>query len=214
MSSYNNFVFYGSWREVLEGYREDFGDEYAKETLWNLMLMATAGDVETDKKSIINFVRGACMPNIEAAQDRYEKAIKNGAKGGRPKAISENDNKTIASMRFEGKKQIEIARYFNVSCDTIRRSDGWQNWQNYTAKVLQDSFDEKDAKLAKLPCKTQNPEIEKDIEIEKEIDKKIEALHFMDREAFDFEYNCFIQNGLSESEAKKNALEVIDMIEE
>ena len=59
MSNYNNFVFYGGWREVLEGYREDFGDEYAKETLWNLMLMATAGDIETDKKSIINFVQGA-----------------------------------------------------------------------------------------------------------------------------------------------------------
>ena len=50
MSNYNNFVFYGSWREVLEGFREDFGDDYAKETLWNLMLMATAGDIETTKK--------------------------------------------------------------------------------------------------------------------------------------------------------------------
>ena len=26
-SSYDNFVFYGSWRETLEGFAEDFGEE-------------------------------------------------------------------------------------------------------------------------------------------------------------------------------------------
>lgn len=69
-------------------------------------------------------------------------------------------------------------------------------------------------KTDKTDAKTQNPEIEIEIYNEKEIDKKIEALHFMDKEAFDFEYDCFIQGGLSELEAKKRALEVIDMTEE
>lgn len=134
MSNYNNFVFYGSWRETLEGFKDDFGADYAKEALWNLMTMATAGDIDTDKKSIIGFVQGACMPNIEAAQDRYERAQQNGQKGGRPSRLTPEDNIVIATMRKEGKKQIEIAKAFNVSADTIRRSEGWQNWQNYTAK--------------------------------------------------------------------------------
>ena len=30
---YENFVFYGSWRETLEGFLDDFGEEYAKEAL-------------------------------------------------------------------------------------------------------------------------------------------------------------------------------------
>ena len=66
-TNYTNFVFYGSWRETLEGFRDDFGEDYANEALWNLMLAATGGELETDKKSIIGFVRGACMPNVEAA---------------------------------------------------------------------------------------------------------------------------------------------------
>ena len=134
MSNYANFLFYGSWRETLEGYREDFGEEYAREALWNLMLMATAGDIETDKKSIIGFVQGACMPNIEAAQDRYERACANGQKGGRPKQLSSLDDVQIATMRKQGVKQIDIAKAFNVSVDTIRRSEGWQNWQNLAEK--------------------------------------------------------------------------------
>ena len=197
MSNYNNFVFYGGWREVLEGYREDFGDEYAKETLWNLMLMATAGDIETDKKSIINFVHGACMPNIEAAQDRYEKAQLGGQKGGRPKLLSDLDEKTIATLRKEGRTAVQIGQILGVSEKTIRRSNGWKEYKTYECAA--DKTDKTDAK-------TQNPEIE--------IDKEIEALHFMDREAFDFEYECFIQGGLLELEAKKKALEAIDMTEE
>ena len=45
MGNYDNFVFYGSWRETLEGFAEDFGKEYAQEALWNLMLSGTAGDM-------------------------------------------------------------------------------------------------------------------------------------------------------------------------
>lgn len=201
MSNYNNFVFYGGWREVLEGYREDFGDEYAKETLWNLMLMATAGDIETDKKSIINFVHGACMPNIEAAQDRYEKAQLGGQKGGRPKLLSDLDEKTIAVLRKEGRTAVQIGQILGVSEKTIRRSNGWKEYKTYECAA---------DKTDKTDPKTQNPEID----IEKEIDKKIEALHLMDKEAFDFEYDCFVQGGLSELEAKKRALEAIDKAEE
>lgn len=138
-NNYMNFVFYGSWRDTLEGFREDFGDEYAKEALWNLMLMATAGDVETEKKSILGFVKGACMPNVVAAQERYAKAQEDGQKGGRPKLLSNINNAAIAAMRASGQKQTEIAKTFGVSIDTIRRSDGWKNWQNYTqntAKLL------------------------------------------------------------------------------
>ena len=173
MSNYNNFVFYGSWRDTLEGFKEDFGEEYAREALWNLMTMATAGDVETNKKSIIGFVQGACMPNIEAAQDRYEKAIANGHKGGRPKHLSEEDNVIIATMRKEGRKQSEIATAFGVSVDTIRRCGGWQNWQNYTAKQQNLLLDTEitQQNLAKPGSKKHNLDIDIEKDIEKEKDK-------------------------------------------
>ena len=130
-TNYSNFVFYGSWRDTLEGFKEDFGEEYAREALWNLMLMATAGDIETDKKSIIGFVRGACMPNVEAAQDRYERAQLNGQKGGRPKVLSGVYEQAIAAWRREGYTAVQIGRILSVNEKTVHRTNGWKEYQTY-----------------------------------------------------------------------------------
>lgn len=157
-ANYSNFVFYGSWRDTLEGFKEDFGEEYAREALWNLMLMATAGDIETDKKSIIGFVRGACMPNVEAAQDRYERAQLNGQKGGRPKVLSGVDEQAIAAWRREGYTAVQIGGMLGVNEKTVRRTNGWKEYLTYG---LADKTDKTDTK-------TKNPEKEKDIEKEKD----------------------------------------------
>ena len=116
---YNNFVFYGSWREALEGFKEDFGEDYAKETLWNLMLLATTGEIETEKKSIIGFLNGTVLPNIKAAQDRYSKSIEKGKNGGRTKI--ELPIEEIEDLISKGKTQKEVAALYNVSVDTIQR---------------------------------------------------------------------------------------------
>ena len=128
----------------MSNYKEDFGEDYAREALWNLMTMATAGDIETDKKSIIGFVQGACMPNIEAAQDRYEKATVNGQKGGRPKLLSTSDDAAIAAYRKEGYTAVQIGQIFKVNEKTIRRTDGWKSYQTYTAAA--DKTDKTDTK--------------------------------------------------------------------
>ena len=163
MSNYNNFVFYGSWRDTLEGFKEDFGEAYAREALWNLMTMATAGDIETDKKSIIGFVQGACMPNVEAAQDRYERAQLNGQKGGRPKLLSTTDEQAIAAWRREGYTAVQIGEKLGVNEKTIRRTTGWKEYQTYGAADKTDKTD----------TRTQNLDIDIDIykEKEKDIDK-------------------------------------------
>lgn len=157
MGNYDNFVFYGSWRESLEGFREDFGDEYAVWALWNLMTAATGGDIETDKKSIINWISGSCMPNIKAAKERYTFSIENGKKGGRPSKIKEEDNNKIFELKKEGKTQLEIANLLGVSQSTIKRSEGW----NRTLSSEQ----------VKMDQKGQNPDKEKDIDKEKEKEK-------------------------------------------
>lgn len=155
MDNYDNFIFYGSWRKVLEGIASSQGKDYAKEVLWNIMLMSTAGDIETDDPFIINFIEGVILPVVDAARERYDRAKKGGQKGGRPALLTEEQNKEIAAMRSQGLKQTEIAKAFDVSVDTIRRSFGWQNWQNYLAKpakVLPVLLGEKQQNLAK--CKT------------------------------------------------------------
>lgn len=89
------------------------------------MLAATGGDIETDKKSIVNFIHGCCLPNIVAARDRYNKAVEGGKKGGRPKKLNEDDEQVIAQLKEEGKTSKEIGQLFGVSDKTIRRSGGW-----------------------------------------------------------------------------------------
>jgi hypothetical protein len=68
---YENFVFMGGWRETLEGFEEDFGEEYAREALWNLMLAGTNNDATTDKKSIQGFINGCLVPVIDKAKERH-----------------------------------------------------------------------------------------------------------------------------------------------
>lgn len=80
MDNYDNFIFYGSWRKVLEGIASSQGKDYAKEVLWNIMLMSTAGDIETDDPFIINFIEGVILPVVDAARERYDRAKKGGVK--------------------------------------------------------------------------------------------------------------------------------------
>lgn len=143
MSNYDNFVFYGSWRETLEGFAEDFGKEYAQEALWNLMLSGTAGDMETSKKSIISWINGSCMDNINSAKDRYAKAVENGKKGGRP---TEVDTKQITELKSEGLTHNQIATELGCSTKTVQRA------------------------LKQVDKSGQNLDIDKDIDKEKEKD--------------------------------------------
>lgn len=127
--NYENFVFYGSWRETLEGFKEDFGEEYAREALWNLMLLATAGDIETQKKSILGFLHGAVMPNVNAAKDRYAAAVENGKKGGRPKV--ELDETEVMQKKQELKTWKAVAAYYGVSDQTLKnKRNEWEQAKN------------------------------------------------------------------------------------
>lgn len=118
MNNYQNFVFYGSWRTTLDGFREKLGSEYAQNALWNLMTNATSGEVETDDPLILAWISGSCTPNIEAARDRYNKAVENGKTGGRPKEV---DPEEIKKLHNTGMKHEEIASKLGCSTKTVQR---------------------------------------------------------------------------------------------
>lgn len=147
---FDNFVFYGSWRETLEGFREEFGQDYANEVLWNMMLLATAGDIETEKKSIIGFLQGAVMPNINKAKDRYAAAVENGKKGGRP-LVELNEEEVTAKKKELGTWKA-VASHYGVDEDTLRKNR--KKWEK--------------AEKAEKP---KNLDIDIDIDIDKDIDK-------------------------------------------
>ena len=199
--NYDNFVFYGSWRETLEGFREEFGDDYAKEALWNLMLMATAGDIETKRNSIIGFINGAVMPNINKAKDRYAAAIENGKKGGRPK-IKLNEQEVLAKKK-ELKTWKATAQYFGISEQSLKNyRNVWENEKN-----------EKNPKNLDIDI---DIDIEKDIEKEKEKEKEMEKekkkLVFLNEDEMDFfrfEKSCFIEKGYNDADAEEMAYSLV-----
>ena len=193
--NYDNFVFYGSWRETLEGFREEFGDDYAKEALWNLMLMATAGDIETNRKSIIGFINGAVMPNVNKAKDRYAAAIENGKKGGRPK-IKLNEQEVLAKKK-ELKTWKATAQYFGISEQSLKNyRNVWENEKN-----------EKNPKNLDIDI-----DIDIDIENDNENEKEKKELFFLDENEnsfFDFEKSCYIRKGYNDADAEEMAYSLV-----
>ena len=167
MGDYSNFVFYGAWMNTIDGYREDFGDDYANEVLLNIISYGTSGKILSNKKSIIGFIEGSVAPNIDKAKDRYKKACDNGNKGGRPPALSEEDNILIADMRINQKiKQVDIAKHFGVDVKTIRNSPGWQDSALYLEKKQ-----EKPEKTSENTGDKLDKDKDKDNDKDREIDK-------------------------------------------
>lgn len=168
---YDNFVFYGSWRESLEGFREEFGDDYAKEALWNLMLAATAGDIETERKSIIGFISGAVMPNVNKAKDRYAAAVENGKKGGRPKKIDENK---ALELKQKGMTNKQVAEALGCSVSSIEKinAENRKNQNNQNNQNNQKNQDIIVIENQETRKNQKNLDKDKDIDIEKEKEKE------------------------------------------
>ena len=51
-TNYNNFLFQGKQRELLELLVQDYGKESAQDVLWNLMTSATNGDTCTERQTV------------------------------------------------------------------------------------------------------------------------------------------------------------------
>ena len=153
---YESFLFYGSWRETLEGFAEGISPEFAKEALWNLMLCATAGDIETDNKVIIGFINGCCMPNIDKVKERYRQSVENGKKGGRPRTV---DRKEVAKLREQGLTNQEVATKLKCSVSSVEKA----NKEN------------RDEEQARKNQKNLEEEVEKEEEKEKEVDNCFSA---------------------------------------
>ena len=124
MGNNDSFVFYGSWLEAIEGYREDFGDEYADELVKAIVYYGITGEIVSNKKSIIGYINGNVAPLIDKSKERYKKACENGQKGGRKKILEGKDDE-IRQLRAAGFTAVQIGTKFGVSDKTVRRSDGW-----------------------------------------------------------------------------------------
>lgn len=110
----NTFVFYGSWKNMLDG----FDKETAKEILWQIMLLGTTGEIDTDNVMIQQMIIGAVAPLIFNTKERHKKNKADGAKGGRPK--KEFDLHAAVVLKEQGLSNAAIAEQLGVSKETAR----------------------------------------------------------------------------------------------
>lgn len=122
-------IFYEGWLDYILSCEQDWGKEYAAELAKAILLSIFGRDYDTSKATIDAYIKGTVLPLSDAAQERYQRSIINGGKGGATLTLSKEDNLLIAQMRQQRKTQKEIAQHFKVSEKTIQRSEGWQNWQ-------------------------------------------------------------------------------------
>ena len=116
---YENFVFYGSWKEHLDGLKELCGEDVVKEVAWQIINYGTYKDFDTEDQKIINMVNGMCRDLIDSAKKRREASIGNGRQGGRPKRYSEED---IIALFNQGLSPQDIADNLGCSIKTVRRA--------------------------------------------------------------------------------------------
>lgn len=116
---YENFVFYGSWKEHLDGLKDLCGEDVAKEVAWQIINYGTYEDFDTKDQKIINMVNGMCRDLINSAKKRRAASVGNGSQGGRPKKYTADE---IRALRDQGLSVQDIAENLGCSIKTVRRA--------------------------------------------------------------------------------------------
>ena len=119
MTQYENFIFYGSWKEHLNGLKELCGEDVAKEVAWQIINYGTYKDFDTEDQNIINMVNGMCRDLIISAKKRREASVTNGRQGGRPTKYSVDD---MLALRAQGLSNQDIADNLGCSVKTVQRA--------------------------------------------------------------------------------------------
>lgn len=132
------FVFYASWDKILSA----LPLETAKEMLWEIKEIGLGKEITTDDKLIRAIIEGSIMPNIKAAQRKYETAAENGSKGGRPRL--DIDMERVAALKAQGKTNEEIGRALGVSKTTIQT-----RWAEYQAETKTKNQERKETETKK-----------------------------------------------------------------
>ena len=119
MVQYENFIFYGSWKEHLNGLKQLCGEDVAKEVAWQIINYGTYKSFDTDDQKIIDMVNGMCRDLIDSAKKRREASMTNGKQGGRPKKYNIDD---MLALRDQGLSLQDIADNLGCSVKTVRRT--------------------------------------------------------------------------------------------
>lgn len=87
-------------------------------------------EIKTDNP-LVNMVILQALPNLNGARQRYNKAVKNGKKGGRP---VQYDTETIVKLTKSGYTQSQVAQELGCSIGTVKTT--LRNFRNGVSEPL------------------------------------------------------------------------------
>ena len=118
MSKRDNFVFYASWLDALNGLDKTNSREFANEFLRQIVIFGVTGEIETDDPMMAGFINAMCKDLLEKSKNKYRSCKSNGNRGGRPRKY---DYEEIKALHDSGLSDEEIA--VQVGCDvkTVER---------------------------------------------------------------------------------------------
>jgi DNA-binding XRE family transcriptional regulator len=115
-------VFYEQWYQTIKDFAPKERDKAYKYIFEYAFYGIEPEKPNGDKTPPMSYVVfKMARPNIDSAQKRYDAAIENGNKGGRPKKVTEEVVKKIVELRKKGLTQTEVALEVGLSLKTIQR---------------------------------------------------------------------------------------------
>lgn len=119
MSKRENFVFYASWLDALNGLDQTNSREFANEFLRQIVIYGVTGEIETNDPMTIGFINAMCKDLVEKSKKRHKACVENGNRGGRPKQFNDEE---IISLYNEGLSEQEIADKLGCNIRTVQRA--------------------------------------------------------------------------------------------
>lgn len=119
MSKRDNFVFYASWLDALNGLDETNSREFANEFLRQIVIYGVTGEIETDNPMIVGFINAMCKDLLDKSKKRHKACIENGNRGGRPKQYNDEE---IRALSQQGLSDEDIAKQLGCSVRTVQRA--------------------------------------------------------------------------------------------
>ena len=109
-------VIYKSYFDMMELLLND--DHDWREAMTGLLRYGFTGEIPESENPLVQAVYVAAMPTLRTAKERYEKAVENGKKGGKPTEIQDED---ILKLKAEGKTNKEIGKLYGVTEKAIEK---------------------------------------------------------------------------------------------
>lgn len=152
-------IFYDDWCDMVNQYYDSGDAEAAYQLTFAIIRLYSTGELIKLPRCDLDIM---LQYTIKSGLDTQVKHYNNGTTGGRPKKLSDEDQLKIAELRSQGYTAKEVADVFKIGEATVRRAEGWKNYQNLSYHNIKSSQNI-------MSYQNQNQEEEEEKEEEKEI---------------------------------------------